>query len=93
MVLTLWALSNPVAAQSMCAPRAEIAERLTANHQETPSAAGLASSGAVIEVFASDDGATFTIVMTRPEGISCLVAAGEAWMTLPAKLMVKGPGV
>ena len=44
-------------------------------------------------MFTSDGGATWTIILTRPGGTSCLVAAGEAWMTLPVKVMVKGPDV
>lgn len=40
-----------------------------------------------IEVYASPDG-TWTIVTTRPDGMSCLMAAGQAWETLP--LIVKG---
>ena len=93
MMLILWATSNPAAAQAACTTRNEVAERLAGNYAEAPVAAGLASSGAVIEVFTSGDGATWTIVLTRPEGTSCLVAAGEAWMTLPVKVAVKGPDV
>ncbi len=88
MMLILWATSNPAAAQNACTARSEVAERLAGDYAEAPVAAGLAASGAVIEVFTSGDGSTWTIVLTRPEGTSCLVATGEAWMTLPAK--VKG---
>ncbi len=93
MMLILWATSNPAAAQAACTTRSEVAEQLAGDYAEAPVAAGLASSGAVIEVFTSGDGATWTIVLTRPEGTSCLVAAGEAWMTLPVKVTVKGPDV
>ena len=93
MVLTVWATTNPVAAQTVCKARSEVAERLAGDFAEAPIAAGLASSGEVIEVFTSGDGSTWTIVMTRPGGTSCLVAAGEAWMALPIKFTVKGPDV
>ncbi len=93
MMLVMWAMLDPAAAQTACPTRSAVAERLAGDYAETPIAAGLASSGAVIEVFTSNDGSTWTIVLTRPEGTSCLVAAGEAWMTLPIKLTVKGPDV
>ena len=93
MMLVIWATSNPAAAQAVCTTRSEVAKQLAGDHSEAPVAAGLAASGEVIEVFTSGDGATWTIILTRPGGKSCLVAAGEAWMTLPAKVVVKGPDV
>ncbi len=91
MLLVISAILGPAAAQTACTTRSEVAERLAGDYAEVPVAAGLASSGAVIEVFTSSDGSTWTIVLTRPDGPSCLVAAGEAWMTLPVK--IKGPDV
>ncbi len=88
MLLVIWATFDPAAAQTACTTRSEVAERLAGDHAEAPVAAGLVASGAVIEVFTSSDGSTWTIVLTGPEGTTCLVATGEAWTTLPAK--VKG---
>lgn len=95
MLLVISATLGPAAGQTAprkaCTTRSEVAERLAGDYAEAPVAVGLASSGAVVEVFTSTDGSTWTIIVTRPEGTSCLVAAGEAWMTLPVK--VKGPDV
>jgi hypothetical protein len=91
MLLALSATFDPAAAQIACTTRSEVAEQLAGDYAEEPVAVGLASSGAVIEVFTNGDGSTWTIVLTRPEGTSCPVATGEAWMTLPIK--IKGPGV
>ncbi len=46
---------------------------------------GLASNGAVIEVLASPSG-SFTIILTQPNGLSCVMAAGENWENLPKRL-------
>ena len=46
---------------------------------EIPSFIGLVENGAVLEVFTSNDGATWTIVVTKPDGMSSVVAAGEFW--------------
>ena len=51
---------------------------------------GLTESGAVLEVLASTVG-SWTILITRPDGVSCVVTSGEAWDTVP--LPVKGEGV
>ena len=40
---------------------------------------GLESNGRLFEIFAADDGATWTMVVTTPDGASCVVAAGIEW--------------
>ena len=84
----LLAVAAPVAAQSpmlaVCAPHAEVAERLDSKYSEAPAAIGLASNGGIIELFSTADGATWTLVMTMPDGTSCTVAVGRAWATFPA---------
>ena len=40
---------------------------------------GLESNGRLFEVFATDDGSTWTMVITTPDGASCVVAAGLEW--------------
>ena len=41
-------------------------------------ATNLASNGTVLEVLASNKG-SWTIILTKPDGMSCVVASGEAW--------------
>ena len=65
-----------------CGERKQVVRTLKSDHAEEPVAMGLASNGAVIEVFASRNG-SFTIMMTRTDGLSCLVAAGDMWEMLP----------
>ena len=73
-------LSTPAAAQESCGPRGEVVNLLGKQFDENTVAVGLANSGGVIEVLASDDGRTWTIVLTMPDGTSCVVASGEAWI-------------
>ena len=70
-----------VAAPMLCGKRADFLRQLDASHGEAPSAIGLTGSGRVIEVLTSDAG-SWTIIVTGPDGTSCLIAAGEAWQTL-----------
>ena len=52
---------------------------------------GLAANGSVLEVLASKDG-TWTILITSPNGTSCVVAVGDSWEALKAnKTADSGP--
>ncbi|MBB6409257.1 hypothetical protein [Mesorhizobium sangaii] len=84
--LILVAISTlPVAAETgspPCAPRPELLKQLSSRFKEAPVALGLAKNGSVIEVLTSDDGETWTILISQPNGPSCLVASGEGWEEL-----------
>jgi hypothetical protein len=73
----------PAAAGSpSCASRPELLKQLADKFHEQPAALGLTSNGSLIEVLTSDDGSTWTIMITQPKGPSCLVAAGASWEEL-----------
>ena len=75
-------------AQNACFDRGALIKHLDGKFQEAPVAAGLAANGSVLEVFTSPDGVTWTIVLTQPNGATCVMASGESWMGIP--LMKKG---
>lgn len=77
---------SPAFAQSACGERAPFVQQLEKVHHETPQAMGLSSDGGVFEVFASPAG-TWTILVTYPNGVTCVVAAGEAWERLPLRAL------
>lgn len=81
MLLGLQAAS----AQTICVEHKVVAPHLEKTYSESPVSMGLTNDGAIIEIFASPTG-TFTIVLTRPNGESCVMAAGEHWEDLPKKL-------
>lgn len=84
-LLIAWsAFSSPAMAEIMCGDREEVIDSLENVHKESPISMGLATNGAVVEIFSSKTG-TFTIIMTHPNGLSCLVTAGEFWETLPVR--------
>lgn len=62
-----------------CGQRTQVVERLASKYGEVRQSIGLAQNNGVLEVFASPDSGTWTIVITRPSGMTCLVAAGEAF--------------
>lgn len=77
--------------QADCAARDSILDYLAQEFAERPVAMGLANNGGVIEVLSDAAGTTWTILLTRPDGQSCLVAAGEGWESLPLPEIAAGP--
>ncbi len=78
-------LNTPAAAQSSCGPRDAVLALLGNQFEESTVAVGLADNGGVIEVLTASDGTTWTIMLTMPDGTSCVVASGEAWIDILRK--------
>lgn len=72
-----------MSSQSNCTDRSSALSYLAKSYKEQPVAMGLASSGGVVEVLANKDGTSWSIIVTQPSGITCLVASGENWEDLP----------
>lgn len=66
------------AQQPVCGDRDEIVARLKSGYQESTSGIGLSATGGVIELYTSEKG-TWTLMLTQPNGVSCLIAAGDNW--------------
>lgn len=74
-----------------CAPRPMVLERLADSYGETRQSIGLGSNNSVIEVFASPSTGSWTITVTMPDGLTCLVAAGSAFERLDEILPAGDP--
>ena len=57
-------------------------KRLSAKYSEGPVAVGVVTNGGVLEVLTTDTGSTWTIIVTMPNGLSCMLATGEGWQNL-----------
>ena len=66
-------------AQTSCADRTVITERLAKNYGEKFTGGGLRNSESIFEVWMSDETGSWTIIMTRPDGKACVMAAGTPW--------------
>ncbi|MEX0286498.1 MAG: hypothetical protein AB3N23_17975 [Paracoccaceae bacterium] len=73
-----------------CAPRDVVLEKLAQSYGETRQSVGMASNNAVVEVFASEETGTWSITVTTPGGVTCLVASGQAFETLAEALPPMG---
>ena len=65
-----------------CGNRELVVERLTTKYGESRQSIGMAPKGRVVEVFASLETGTWTITVTMPNGITCLVASGQSFEEL-----------
>lgn len=76
------AATAPPAYAASCAMRDTLVEGLKSKFSETLTAGGLQGSqttATLIEVWASEQNGTFTVIITNPQGVSCVVAAGTDW--------------
>ena len=69
---------SPTQAHALCGDRQAVLDNLEARYFEVPEDRGLGNTGNVIEVLVSPSG-SFTILYTLPNGLACVLAAGENW--------------
>jgi len=81
-ILSFPPLAAETAEDSPCAERTNIIDTLDTQYKESPRAIGLVSQEAVLEIFVSETG-TWTVVVTDPAGVSCVLAAGQSWEEIP----------
>lgn len=76
-----------------CSTRANVLSHLSSNYAEAPVAIGLAENGGVIELLTSGQGSTWTIIITMPDGTTCMLAAGEDWEQVSQSMAASGSGI
>ncbi len=81
LVATLILFGASASAQVPCNQRAEIVTQLAGKYKEVPVSIGVNSKGHLVEVLSSEHGRTWTIIVTSPDGMSCVVSDGEGWRT------------
>ncbi|NNE80751.1 MAG: hypothetical protein HKN18_10820 [Silicimonas sp.] len=65
-----------------CGNRDKVVERLSTKYGESRQSIGMAPKGRVVEIYASLETGTWTITVTMPNGITCLVASGQSFENL-----------
>lgn len=81
-VLAMTASAQGQGPPGTCIPRDHLLTWLRENFGEVPVGFGL-TEGKMLELLASKDGASWTIILTWPNGTSCMMSGGESWRTLP----------
>ena len=79
-IITAIGLSSTSASaqQQVCGERKLIVHQLETKHGEFRRSVGLQENSVIVEVFASEHG-SWTILFTKPTGISCFMAVGKSW--------------
>ncbi len=67
----------------LCAPRAEMRQKLTQQFGAHQAGVGTRGPEAIMEVWSSARTGDWTLVMTYTDGKSCIVAMGENWEHIP----------
>ncbi len=88
---TLIATTTDALAQNArnCGPRETVVNRLAEGYGESRQSIGLGANNAVVEVFASAETGSWTITVTTPSGMTCLVASGQSFEELAEALPAK----
>ena len=63
-----------------CGSRDDVVASLADQHHETHRASGLESETGLMEIWASDADGSWTILLTRPDGQTCVMATGSYWL-------------
>src|SRR5882724_10723177 len=86
-VLPLIIAAAPVGAHAAgpCYPRDAIRTHLAERYGERP-------AGQLVELLVRPDGASWTILVIRPDGLACPVAAGEDWRDVSEPPSSRGDG-
>ena len=83
-VATILATNPANAASDLCTKRASMIKALSNKYEEQRRGIGIASKSGVMEIYISHKG-TWTMLMTMPNGMSCIMAAGRDWEEFAAK--------
>lgn len=76
--------------QSQCGPREMVLAMLADRYGETRRGLGIAGDTKVMELFASDETGTWTITLSMPDGVTCMVASGQGFQTINDALPARG---
>lgn len=89
------AFSLPVAAQQApCGPHAEITRSLAERWGEHSAGMGIVANGVLMELMTNAQTGSFTVVMTQPGGVACVILAGDNWQGWPLREGDRGgPGM
>ncbi len=80
-----------VAAPMYCGPRKDVLMKLANGLHEQPSSVALTNDGQLLEILRNDTDLTWTILITSPQGLSCVVAEGEDWQNMKMDRVVQDP--
>jgi len=92
--LVAGAVTTPSAhAMTQCGEREAVVDALSEKHLERHIGSGFQSASGLMEIWASETKGTWTILLTRPDGKTCVVASGSHWLDALETEMISGEPV
>ncbi len=80
LILGMAAAGPPDAqAQMACGTRDSVVAKLGDKYGEVRRGGGLAGPTAIFEIWASEATGSWTILKITPNGLTCIIAVGDAW--------------
>jgi hypothetical protein len=78
------AMTVPATAAALptCGDRSSMIDMLSKKYHEQPRAMAIANKRMLLEIYASQAG-SWTILLTHPNGATCIVSAGDSWEEIP----------
>ena len=89
--LILMASGKPAEAKQLCSQHGKVIAQFAKVYKELPVAGGLTRDGRLVQVLSTGDGITWTIVISKPDGMTCVMMAGEGWRKLKLKDIKQDP--
>jgi hypothetical protein len=83
VLLGIATASLPAQAQTLCNTRTKIVAQLIDKYGEVSNGIGMQSASQVIEVWSSQKTGSWTIIASRADGVSCILATGQGWTNNP----------
>jgi hypothetical protein len=79
-------IAFPAFGQSTCADREGVAKALAETYHESQRMVAI-NGASVLEFWGNEDASTWTLIVTYPDGLACVLGAGEGFA-----IAVAGPG-
>jgi hypothetical protein len=73
-------VAGSASAMPHCGERADLVTALADRYSENHVASGLQSATGLMEIWVSEQEGTWTILMTRPDGQTCVLVTGTHWL-------------
>jgi len=90
LAAALFTTTHAQAEPANCAARGQIVDRLEQGYGETRQSIGLGQDNSLVEIFASAETGTWSILVTMTNGLSCLVASGESFEVMQEQVVFRG---
>ncbi len=88
LLAAFFMFASPALAQPLCGPRDGLVNTLKNGWGEDLVAQGpVNANDRLVELFASKDGKTWTLIITYLKGESCVITSGHDWSAVAPKLL------